>query len=137
MKRATSLTERFRDGVLRIRPPRLPDKVEFTYGGLIRTGFWLLAFAWFWAAGNHVHVGTVFNSGSDTVRNYQISICRSYQDPTARGECVTRYLVGASDEKFYRVAITFLPPLLLFPLCGAAIRRMGKTAARKHRIQPL
>lgn len=137
MKRATHLTRRVEHLLARIRFPRLPDKVELPYGGLVRTGFWLLAFAWFWTAGARTDVAKVFRNDPDYIRTQQIAICRSYRTPSARGDCVTRFLVSSSNEKFYRVAVTFLPPLLLVPLCGVTLRRMGRRAQRKLRILPL
>lgn len=134
MKRANSVNGRLDNFLGRVPLPRVPGKVEVPYGGLVKTGFWILAFAWFWGAGNGTNVAQVFYSGPDYVRTQQISICRSYQTPTGRSECVTRFLVGSSNDKFSRVAITFLPPLILVPICGRAVRRLGPRARRKVRI---
>ncbi len=118
----------------RLRSLRLPAHVEIAQRSLVKTGYWLLAAAWLWGMGSHTNVGDVFRGEPEYVQKSRIAMCRARPTPTERSDCVTRYLVGASNEKFYRVMVTIVPPLLLIPLCGATLRRMGKAAERKIRI---
>jgi len=115
-------------------PPRLPETVEVSVGGLVKTRYWLLACLWFWTAGARVDVASIFESEPEYVHRTQIDMCRSHGSATQRAECVTQILVAASNARFYKFAVTFLPPILLVPLCGGVFRRLGKTASRRLRL---
>lgn len=114
--------------------PRLPETVEVSVGGLVKTGFWLLALAWFWGIGARVDVNSVFQSEPEYVHRAQVDVCRSQGTASQRADCVTQILVSASNARFNKFAITFLPPIVLLPICGAVFRRLGKTAKRRFRV---